>query len=298
MGGSESELFNLLSQVNDQNEIIKILNAILKLLQISKENGDLIKIFANSSNLEIKKLALYILAKLQYEIAKPFLRESITDTDDEISLIAVQSIYWYANDRAKEWVELIVKRLKSINSENLLDFSFYILTETKYNYEDELLYLLKNENIEMRKTAFYNLSNLKNLKNRSTFEKIIKDALQKDTHINLLIQILQSIGDLNKISFISHYKALLKRIPNNMYLISNIINLVEELGLEFFDEEFEGYFKEYFDQIEFSKYDNTDLLNTLIDFSRIKSKKLLKYVMNHQDKEVRERAKEYFDELN
>ena len=81
--------------------------------------------------------------------------------DDEKSLVAVKAIYWYAKEQANDWVTLIAKRLKTNTSPKLLDFCFYVITATDYNYKNELKPLLTHKNAEIRRTAFYNLGQLK-----------------------------------------------------------------------------------------------------------------------------------------
>lgn len=81
---------------------------------------------------------------------------------------------------------------------------------------------------------------------------------------------------------------MLERIPNDRFIISNIIRLLEELGVAYFDDVIQNHIKLHFDSS-----DNEDYIldNYLMDFNRIPLPKLLQHATTNSDKEISTEAK-------
>ncbi|WP_230660600.1 HEAT repeat domain-containing protein [Psychrobacter sp. I-STPA10] len=284
----EAQILNALQSVAKFKKIKDtdaLTTALIPLIHYNSHN--------NHKNADISKHALYLLTEHNYKKAKPFLLQMINSHDDAQALIACQSIHWYVKKpkRRQEWVAPLMARLTNTQSEKLLDFIFYILTNTKADISCLLHKLVNHENKNFRSTAYYNIGLLKD---NSSFDGVLKNALQTEDK-EVAINVLQSIGKLNNPSYIPYYKDILKRIPNDTYIVANVMNLLEELGIQSFDDEIQELLKNYFDSIK--NDDECELYNIIIDFSRIPLPKLLEYATTHQDKNVSKQAKDALKQI-
>lgn len=270
---------------SDDSQVINALKSLKQFKKI-KPTEALVALLAHT-NQKISNTALYLLTEHDYKKAKPFLLELINSQDDEQALVACQSVFWYVKKKKKlkEWVEPVSMRLESAKSEDLLNFGFFILEDTKTEATSLLHRLVKSDNEAFRRTAYYNIGLLED---NSSFDAVLKEAL-KTEEPEISIQVLHAIGQLNNSDYIPHYKSILKRIPNDTFIISNVMNLLEELGVDTFDEDIQLLFKHYFDSIE--NNDDYEISKALIDFNRVPLPKLLEYATRHQHEEVREEAK-------
>lgn len=277
---------------DDEKRIIKALDSLMKFKKI--KNLDAIIPLIHHKNMQITDQALSLLTKQNYEKASPFLLAFIQSSDDEKALIACQIIFshYKKKKQLKQWVELLLARLERTKSEDLLRFGLYILADAKAEISALLHQLISSDNEEFRSTAYYNIGLLKD---NSAFDTVIKKGLQVEVE-ELSISALHAIGSLNNHSYIPYYKAILKRIPNDTYVISNVIGLLQKLGVETFDEEIQDFLKEYFDSIE--NDDEFELSNALIDFNRIPLPKLLEHATHHDDKDIGREAAKLLKKIN
>lgn len=156
MGGNDSELLALFNSTQDKTEKLEALYGLRKLTSITENSCCILLDIYKTGDKEFKDIAIKILTKLSYPMARDILKKLI-ESDDEECLIACQCIYWYAQDTSKTWSDVLIKRISSVNTPRTFNFIICILKEAKVDFSDILKPFCTHESKEIQETARYYL---------------------------------------------------------------------------------------------------------------------------------------------
>jgi len=223
MGGAEEELLAMFTSSTDVLEKGDCLNGLLNKKKLKDQTlNDIERLI--EANPAYKNKLIQILCKSDYELAKPHLTE-LLKTD----LLAVfQFIYWYAKDRASEWLSVMEAHAFRIEDGETFRFFTYLLKETKTGYGNLIVPFASHPIADIRVQSFYTLGQLKNKKD---YIEIFIEGL-KDQSNQVIHSSLQALAGLKDKRLLPFYKDLAEKFPiEKDYILANLNHRLAEYGL-------------------------------------------------------------------
>ncbi|MCW3466250.1 SMI1/KNR4 family protein [Chitinophaga nivalis] len=171
-----------------------------------------------------QELWLNILVKFRYDQAVPHLI-----TYSHISLLPVfQFVFWYAKDKARDWLPVIEKQRHQITDEETFRFCTYLLEAMAIDYGYLVVPFTRHAQEAIRQTAFYALGELKR---KADYIAIFITGLGDPSNVvvHATLQALQGIKDPR---LLYHYKKITNRFPDEQdYILANLEHRLAENGL-------------------------------------------------------------------
>lgn len=224
MGGTDTAIIRIYLDADTIQQKTDCLAGILNKNKIEATTIQIIEEqFLNGPD-EFKTKLLAILAKFDYEKAKPYLIE-LAKTDLKT---VCQFIFWYAKDKSAEWFSLICEHIERIDDAETFKFCTYILTATEKDFGPLIVPFSQKDNEEIRVTAFYTLGQLKNKKDfLETFIKGLNDPSNRVVHITL-----QALSEVHDTRLLQHYKRIAENFPEEKdYVLANLNHRLADYGL-------------------------------------------------------------------
>lgn len=223
MGGTEEELLTIFTSSTDLAEKDDCLNGLLNKKKLKHQTLSHIERLIDV-NPAYKNKLIQNICKSDYERAKPHLME-LLKTD----LLSVFSfIYWYAKDRAKEWLKVIEAHIFRIEDEETFRFFTYLLKETNTNYGSLITPFASHPIDEIRLQSLYTLGQLKNKKDYiEIFIEGLRDPSNRVIHASL-----QALSGLKDKRLLASYKELAEKFPIEQdYILANLNHRLADYGL-------------------------------------------------------------------
>lgn len=229
MGSDDEYLLALFKDLNQDKTRLEALNGLAKLLSISDESkAALLEISLNNNySVLVQHSATLMLTKFSYKQATPKLIKLI-DGDDRDCLVSCQSIYWYAKDQSKNWVDNLTARLdKGVNNEETFRFITHILKESETDYGHSLLAYCAHESENIRVSSYYSIGLLKNKKQYlDQFIIGLNDKSSLVVHASL--QALSLVTDRR---LMAPYMMIIERFKTDEnYVLTNLNHRLKDLG--------------------------------------------------------------------
>lgn len=225
MAGSETVLLDRYFGSEMQEYKIDCLDGLLQKESLSEDTIRKIeKEYITNSSEEIKKGCLQILTKFDYKIAKAYLNEYL-----EINPEAVfKYIFWYAKDKAGEWVDTLARIAPKINDDRTFDLYTYILVESGTDYSSIIIPFTTHTDKNIRITAIYTLGKLQNKTDYlDTFIAGLCDTENRVIHITL-----QALQDVKSYRLLKYYKQIAEKFPEEEdYILVNLNHRLKDYGL-------------------------------------------------------------------
>lgn len=223
MGGSEEELLKLFISVIDFQEKVDCLNGLLNKKGLKDETIHRIESLIDSYP-EHKVRLIQIICKSDDQVAKPYLIE-LVQTD---LLSVFQFIYWYAKDKAMEWLNVIEDNVFRIEDEETFRFCTYLLKETNTDYSRLIIPFARHHIEGIKVQSLYTLGQLKNKKDYiETFIEGLKDDSNRVIHTSL-----QALAGVKDNRLLACYKDIAEKFPIEQdYILANLNHRLAEYGL-------------------------------------------------------------------
>ena len=224
MGGSEEKILKLYFSTPDNKIKIDCLEGLLNKQKLRSETMQIIEEQYKITSIDQKKVALQILTKFDYEKAQSYLIEF----SEESLLNVFQFIFWYAKDKSRDWLSIIESNIEKINDEETFRFCSYLLKEMNIDYGYLIVPFTSHDNDNIRVSAYYSLSQLKNKEEYlETFIIGLNDRANRVIHT--VLQALEGIKDKR---LLKHYKNIAERFPKEQdYILVNLNHRLKSLGL-------------------------------------------------------------------
>jgi len=228
MGGDDEHLMRVFADADDHKTRLDALKCLAKLITATEEScGKLLELCCEG-DAEIRRLALRMLTKLAYPMAREPLRTHILGNDDDC-LAACQSIKWYARKEAKEWVDPLRNRLPTVNTPETFQFVSYLLAESGVDFSEDFRPFCTHKNEEIRRTVFYSLGKLKNKKDLvELFILGLDDPAPWVVH-----SALQALAGIRDKRLLKAYARVLDRFKTDeCHILNNLEHRLKEMGIE------------------------------------------------------------------
>jgi hypothetical protein len=228
MGGDDEHLMRVFSDADDHKTRLDALKGLAKLITATDESCGKLLELCFEGDAEIRRLALRMLTKLAYLMARKPLRTHILGDDDDC-LAACQSIRWYAKNESKEWVDLLRSRLPTVNAPETFRFVSYLLAESGVDFSEDFRPFCTHENEEIRRTVFYSLGKLKNKKALvELFTRGLDDPAPWVVH-----SALQALDGVRDKRLLKAYARVLDRFKTDeCHILTNLEHRLKEMGIE------------------------------------------------------------------
>lgn len=224
MGGLTADILEKYISATENETKIECLEGILNKQKISFEDIDILEVEYKISSGEIKEKLLQILAKFDYERAKPYL----IDFTKESLLSVFQFVFWYAKDKSSDWLEIIKANAKKINNEETFRFCTYLLKEMNIDYGNFIVPFTSSESENIRISAYYSLGQLKN---KSDYIDVFIVGLNDNAN-RVIHSSLQALNGLIDRKLLSHYKMIAEKFTKEQdYVLSNLNHNLKLFGL-------------------------------------------------------------------
>jgi hypothetical protein len=161
---------NNMIQGNNEDEILMALEALSNIPNMICIDMKYLENLVFHSEYMIKKLALQLMVRFNYEVGKKCMLNILDTTNTKDCQIVCDTINLYAKDKINYWAKPLINRLiKDDNKEELIWSIMYIVAKSDYNYLDELSPLCFDKNIKVREYAYCFLGKLND---KSSLESI------------------------------------------------------------------------------------------------------------------------------
>ncbi|VEP12371.1 putative glucan synthasis protein [Hyella patelloides LEGE 07179] len=158
MGGTDRELIGKYQDSTNEEYKIECLVGLLQKAKLNMETIQIIEKECSNPSPVLSNLALQLLTKTDYKLAKNKLKEKYTIEP----LIVFQCLFWYAKDASEDWIPEIKVLLSERNIDpKLFNFVTYVVKECKTNSSILLQPFTEHENEKIRRQAGYILKELK-----------------------------------------------------------------------------------------------------------------------------------------
>ncbi|MBO9585388.1 MAG: SMI1/KNR4 family protein [Flavobacterium sp.] len=224
LGGSVSHILKVYASTDDEEIKLECLSGILRKKKIDLEALAFLDKEFKTSNLEIQKRILQVLAKFDYNLARPHLIDFVKSD----LLTVFQTVFWYAKDKSADWLDVIKENAVKINDDETFRFTTYLLKETGIDYGAFLIPFALHQNVEIRVQAYYSLGLLKNKTDYlDTFILGLNDEANRVVHITL-----QALEGVKNKKLLKHYKNIAERFPEEQdYILANLNHRLKAFGL-------------------------------------------------------------------
>jgi len=224
-----STLNNML-EGNNEDELLICVEALSNTSNVDGIDEKNIEKLIFHPNVKIKRLALILLVKFHYALAKKHMINILKSSDEEDCLMVCDTINLHDKNNINYWAKPLMNRLtKDDNKEELIWSIMGVVSQSDYNYLDELSPLCFNEVDDVRRYSYYFLGKLND---KSSLESLFKQRLKEEKHSYCMVDLLQAIGDLNNETFIPYYEDVLKRMSNEQYISSNVNGLMSKMDIK------------------------------------------------------------------
>lgn len=223
IGGTEEELLSRFISSIDFEEKEDCLNGLLNKKRLKDQTLNHLERLIDASP-EYQNKLIQIICKSDYDLAKPHLTE-LLKTD---LLAGFQFIYWYASNRAMEWLKAIETHAFRIEDEDTFRFFTYLLKETEIDYGKLIAPFASHPIAEVRVQSLYTLGQLENKKD---YIEIFIEGL-RDQSNRVIRSSLQALSDLKDRRLLACYKDLAEKFPTEQdYILANLNHRLEQYGL-------------------------------------------------------------------
>lgn len=223
IGGTEEELLSRFISSIDFQEKEDCLNGLLNKRKLKDQTLNDIERLIDANPAHQNKL-IQIICKSDYDLAKPHLTE-LLKTD---LLACFHFIYWYARDRAMEWLKAIETHAFRIEDEETFRFFTYLLKETETDYGNLIAPFASHPIAEIRVQSFYTLGQLEN---KTDYIEIFIEGL-RDQSNRVIHSALQALSELKDKRLLASYKDLAEKFPvEKDYILANLNYRLAEYGL-------------------------------------------------------------------
>lgn len=222
-GGTEESLLPEFINSADAEDKNDCLNGLLNKQKLKDDTVNQVEDLIND-NPAHKTLLIQVLAKSSYAKAKPYLLALVSS--DLLSVF--QFVYFYAKDKAGEWLQVIEENIGRIHDAETLRYCAYLLKEANSNYGRLLAPFTKSSNDAVRLHAFYALGDAKDKK--ECIDVFIEGL--NDSSNDVVRTTLQALAGFKDKRLPEHYKKLAERFPEDQdYILVNLNYRLAEFGL-------------------------------------------------------------------
>jgi SMI1 / KNR4 family (SUKH-1) len=228
MAGDDEHLMRVFADADDHKTRLDALKGLAKLITATERSCGKLLELCSEGDAEIRRLALRMLTKLAYPMARAPLQAHIVGNQDDC-LAACQSIRWYAKKESMEWVELLRSRLPTVNSAETFQFLSYLLVESGVDFSEDFRPFCAHKNEEIRRTAFYRLGKLKNKKDLvELFIVGLDDAAPWVVH-----SALQALNGIRDQRLLQAYARVVDRFKTDeCHILTNLEHNLKEMGFK------------------------------------------------------------------
>jgi hypothetical protein len=158
MGGTDTELIEKYQASTNEDYKFQCLYGLLNKAKLTTATVQIINNECSNSNEDLSDLALELLTKADYQLAKDKLKEKYQSNP----LIVFQYLYWYAKEASEEWIPEIRDLLSNKNIDiELFRFVCYVVTECKIDLTALIEPFTKHPDKKIKSQADYILGKLK-----------------------------------------------------------------------------------------------------------------------------------------
>jgi hypothetical protein len=226
MGGDDEHLLRVYAGAEDSKTRLDAIEGLAKLKTATEASCRKLLEFCSKSDGEIRRLALPLLTKFAYTMAREPLRTHIAGDDDDC-LVACQSIFWYAKQHSKEWVDSLRNRLPTVNAPETFRFLSYLLKESRVDFSEDFRPFCTHRVEDIRVTAFYSLGQLKNKKD---FVDLFIMGLE-DASPHVVREVLQALAGIRDQRLPEAYSRLSDRFKTDEdYVLTNLKQRMKEVA--------------------------------------------------------------------
>jgi hypothetical protein len=167
MGGDDAHLMRVCADAapEDRQTRVDALEGLAKLNRVSESTCATLLGLCNDSDAELRRVAVKMLTKFAYSMAREPLLAHLAGNDADI-LAASESLYRYAKGHAKEWIDPLKSCLPAVTSLETFRFASFVLEASRADYSEDLRRFLQHPDQEIRSFAQYFLGNLSNKRDR------------------------------------------------------------------------------------------------------------------------------------
>ncbi|WP_080753707.1 SMI1/KNR4 family protein [Janthinobacterium lividum] len=226
MRGDDNQLMHAYAKANNRDTKLEALKGLTKPATATDENCRKLLELCGEEDAEIRRLALAMLTKFSYLMARQSLHAHIL-SDDYDCLVACQNINWYAKNKANEWSALLRSRLPKVHTSETFRVISYLLLESSMDFSEDFRPFCTHEDENIRVTAFYSLGKLRNKNNLvDLFILGLDDISAKVVH-----SALQALAGVQDQRLLKAYDRVLERFKTDEnYVLTNLKHRFKEMG--------------------------------------------------------------------
>lgn len=226
MGGDDEHLMRVYANANDRETKLEALKGLAKLISVTEESCRRLLELCSEDDREIRHLALRMLTKFAYPMARGPLHSQMLGGDDDI-LAACQSIFLFAKEQSREWDDVLKSRLPTVNNPETFRFLSYLLIEAGVDFSEDFRPFSKHKEEDIRVTTFDSLGKLKNKRNLvDLFIVGLDDPSPKVVHT--VLQALEGVRDRR---LLGAYDRVQNRFQTDEhYVLTNLKHRLREIG--------------------------------------------------------------------
>ncbi len=224
LSGSVSHILKVYDSTDDEEVKMECLSGILQKKKIELQALAFLEKEFKARNGELQKRILRVLAKFDYNLARPHLIDFLKND----LLTVFQSVFWYAKDKSTDWLDVIKENAVKIKDDETFRFTTYLLKETGIDYGSFLIPFTSHQEVEIRVHAYYSLGLLKNKADYlDVFILGLNDKANRVVHITL-----QALEGITNKKLLKHYKNIAERFPEEQdYVLVNLNQRLKAFGL-------------------------------------------------------------------
>ncbi|GAA3769762.1 SMI1/KNR4 family protein [Flavobacterium ginsengiterrae] len=224
LSGTAEHILDIYFSTDDIETKIECLKGLFGKKNIDIKTLDALANEYNLSSGEIKKSIISILTKNDYNYAFDYL----VDYSKENLLDVLESVFWYAEDKSNDWLEVIEENASKINDGESFSYFTYLLQEMNIDYASIIIPFTSHPDKNIRVSAYYSLGLLKNKKDYlETFISALHDKENCVIHTSL-----KALHGVNDKRLLKHYKKIAEQFPVEQdYILVNLNYRLKEFGL-------------------------------------------------------------------
>lgn len=227
MGGNDKHLMHVYAEANSRDTKLEAIKGFAKLATAADENCRKLLELCSEEEAEIRRLALAMLTKFAYHMARQSLHAHILGDDDDC-LAACQSIHWYARNNSNEWVDLLRSRLPKVDASETFRFISYLLLKSSGDFSEDFRPFCTHEDENIRVTVFYSLGKMTNKNNLVELFIIGLD----DVSAKVVHSALQALAGVRDQRLRQAYDRILDRFKTDEnYVLTNLKHRLKEMEL-------------------------------------------------------------------
>lgn len=217
MGGSEEELVRSI----DSDSVVGLLNK----ATLTKTTLDIVEAHLPRADGRLKKLLIKLLAKHDYDRARPHLT-ALAQTD-------IGTVCKITNHTARqhigEWVPLIFAHIAGVEDPHQFRDCTYVLSAAATDFGDVIVPFTEKADQELRITAYYTLGKLADKeKYLAVFIKGLSDPVDAVVHSTL-----QALSGIKNDVLLVHYKRIAEKYTTDVsWILTNLDYRLQDYGLD------------------------------------------------------------------